>query len=95
MNVPFLDLKSQYLPMKDEIHQALDGWFYFIYMCMICVLVIEPCQGSDSTLALRVYDKEETLSLYTNNLRVQIRLTGFGSIPGIIEPNMVPSNSSR
>jgi dTDP-4-amino-4,6-dideoxygalactose transaminase len=25
MNVPFLDLKAQYLPIKDEIHAALDG----------------------------------------------------------------------
>jgi dTDP-4-amino-4,6-dideoxygalactose transaminase len=25
MNVPFLDLKAQYLPIKDEIHTALDG----------------------------------------------------------------------
>ena len=25
MNVPFLDLKSQYLPIKDEIHAALEG----------------------------------------------------------------------
>jgi dTDP-4-amino-4,6-dideoxygalactose transaminase len=25
MNVPFLDLKAQYLPMKDEIHAALDA----------------------------------------------------------------------
>ncbi|HEX2964704.1 MAG TPA: DegT/DnrJ/EryC1/StrS family aminotransferase [Syntrophorhabdaceae bacterium] len=25
MNVPFLDLKAQYLPMKDEIHAALEG----------------------------------------------------------------------
>ena len=25
MNVPFLDLKAQYLPIKDEIHMALDS----------------------------------------------------------------------
>ncbi len=25
MNVPFLDLKAQYLPIRDEIHAALDG----------------------------------------------------------------------
>ena len=37
---------------------------------MICDLVIEPCWGSDNTLAFRVYDEKDIISLYTNNLRM-------------------------
>ena len=52
-----------------------------------CILVTEPCGGSDSTSCL--YETlDKTLSLYTNHLRDN-RLDGPSQVyPGLIEPKV-------